>query len=135
VGDRDLNIMRELNSDAALTLMIWTYAARLNYSAFMDRDGYAIHDDHVPFLRRGIPAVNVIDFDYPYWHTPHDTPDKVSPRSLEGVGRTLELFLLERGGAERGERTFPGYIWAMVLPLVTVLLWLVYRKRTSPSST
>ncbi len=46
-------------------------------------------DDHTPFLEAGIPAVNIIDFDYPYWHTAADTPDKVSPKSLEIVGETL----------------------------------------------
>jgi Zn-dependent M28 family amino/carboxypeptidase len=50
-------------------------------------------DDHVPFLRRGIPAVDIIDFDYPYWHTTRDTPDKVSAESLERVGRVLEWWL------------------------------------------
>jgi signal transduction histidine kinase len=46
-------------------------------------------DDHTPFLEKGIPAVDIIDFDYPYWHTTADTPDKVSPESLQAVGDTL----------------------------------------------
>ncbi len=50
-------------------------------------------DDHVPFLRRGIPSVDIIDFDYPYWHTVEDTLDKVSPERLEEVGRTLQVWL------------------------------------------
>jgi Zn-dependent M28 family amino/carboxypeptidase len=50
-------------------------------------------DDHVPFRERGIPAIDIIDFDYPYWHTTQDTADKVSAESLERVGRTLEAFL------------------------------------------
>ena len=50
-------------------------------------------DDHIPFVQLGIPAVDIIDFDYPYWHTVEDTADKVSPDSLERVGRTLEEWL------------------------------------------
>ena len=46
-------------------------------------------DDHTPFLDAGIPAVDIIDFDYPFWHTTEDTEDKVSPVSLEIVGRTI----------------------------------------------
>jgi len=50
-------------------------------------------DDHIPFLQRGIPAVDIIDFDYPYWHTTQDTPDKVSTESLKAVGDTLQAWL------------------------------------------
>ena len=46
-------------------------------------------DDQTPFLDKGIPAVNIIDFDYPYWHTTQDTIDKISASSLEVVGKTL----------------------------------------------
>jgi Zn-dependent M28 family amino/carboxypeptidase len=50
-------------------------------------------DDHIPFVRKGIPSVDIIDFDYPYWHTTHDTLDKLSPASLEQVGGTLQSWL------------------------------------------
>jgi Zn-dependent M28 family amino/carboxypeptidase len=50
-------------------------------------------DDHLPFARRGVSAVDIIYFDYAYWHTTEDTLDKVSPASLEQVGRTLEYWL------------------------------------------
>ncbi len=53
-------------------------------------------DDHTPFLRAGIPAVDIIDFDYPYWHTTQDTLDKLAPESLKRVGRVIEV-LLEDG--------------------------------------
>jgi hypothetical protein len=53
-------------------------------------------DDHLPFARRGFVAVDIIDFDYPYWHTVEDTADKASPDSLLRVGRTLEVWLEER---------------------------------------
>ena len=52
-------------------------------------------DDHIPFKEAGIPAVDIIDFDYPYWHTTQDTVDKLSPDSLERVGRVLEYWLEE----------------------------------------
>ncbi|MCK5054160.1 MAG: M28 family peptidase, partial [Anaerolineales bacterium] len=54
---------------------------------------YSIIDDHLPFLHKGIPAVDIIDFDYPYWHTLDDTVDKVSADSLEQVGRALQQWL------------------------------------------
>ena len=50
-------------------------------------------DDHTPFLRAGIPAVDIIDFTYPYWHTTADTADKVAPASLKAVGDTLRAWL------------------------------------------
>ena len=46
-------------------------------------------DDHVPLIRAGLPTINLIDFDYPYWHTVEDTVDKCSPESLEIVGRLM----------------------------------------------
>jgi Zn-dependent M28 family amino/carboxypeptidase len=90
VGDTDLRLPREANSDAALTASIWGVANRLGHGEiFIDEMGPAILDDHVPFLEAGIPAVDIIDFDYDYWHTTQDTPDKVSAESLEIVGSTI----------------------------------------------
>jgi Zn-dependent M28 family amino/carboxypeptidase len=48
-----------------------------------------VYDDHIPFLNAGIPAIDLIDFDYPSWHTTHDTVDKCSAESLSGVGKVL----------------------------------------------
>jgi Zn-dependent M28 family amino/carboxypeptidase len=53
-------------------------------------------DDHTPFLKAGIPAVDIIDFDFPYWHTRADTPDKVTAQSLKAVGDTLLAWLISR---------------------------------------
>ncbi len=53
-------------------------------------------DDHTPFLEAGIPAVDIIDFDYPYWHTTQDTPDKVSAESLQVVGATLRAWIMQQ---------------------------------------
>lgn len=94
VGDADQQIYYEQYSDPALRETLWTIADNLGYGErFIPEEKYAILDDHIPFLRMGIPAVNIIDFDYPYWHTTQDTPDKVSPESLEAVGRTVESWL------------------------------------------
>jgi Zn-dependent M28 family amino/carboxypeptidase len=73
-------------------------ASGLGYAAFIPQQKYSMIDDHTPFLNQGIPAVDIIDFDYPYWHTPQDTLDKVSASSLESVGRTLQAWLTDRCG-------------------------------------
>jgi len=99
VGDKDLEIFREGYSQSSapeLVDLIWSTARKLGYGQhFPDSVRYTIDDDHVPYIERGLPAVNVIDFDYPYWHTLQDTPDKVSARSLEVVGRVLHSVLKE----------------------------------------
>ena len=93
VGDADLRLPLELNSTGALQQQIWMTARTLGYGAFVAGPGPSILDDHTPFLRAGIPAVDIIDFDYRHWHTQADTLDKVSPASLEQVGRTLQTWL------------------------------------------
>ena len=94
IGDADQQIFLERNSDAALQARLWEIAATLGYTdTFVSEYRWAMYDDHVPFAQRGITAVDIIDFDYPYWHTTQDTPDKVSAESLERVGRVLEVWL------------------------------------------
>lgn len=96
IGDSDLNIYREKNSDPELTSEIWNLAEELGYGhVFLDQPKYSILDDHTPFLEKGIRAVDIIDFDYPYWHTLSDTADKVSSRSLEIVGNVLLAWLTQ----------------------------------------
>ncbi len=94
VGDAQQELPYEVNSDPILRARLWNIAAELGYEEFVAELGPPIVDDHLPFLREGIPAVDIIDFDYPYWHTIEDTCDKVSGESLERVGRVLEEFLL-----------------------------------------
>jgi Zn-dependent M28 family amino/carboxypeptidase len=92
IGDRDLSIPREVYSDSlapVLTDLVWETAARLGLVEFVDSVGVAVVDDHLPFLFNGIPAVDIIDFEYEYWHTVDDTPDKVSAQSLATVGRLV----------------------------------------------
>lgn len=94
VGDKDLNLFRERNSTRGLQDQIWDVASRLGYeNTFIDEEKHSILDDHTPFLEEGIAAVDIIDFDYPYWHTTRDTLDKVSARSLDIVGETLLVWL------------------------------------------
>ena len=97
IGDADLQVFMEKNSDKTLTREIWDIAASLGYADyFIPQTKYAILDDHIPFLQAGIPAVVLIDFDYPYWHTTADTADKVSSQSLQVVGDTLLYWLLSK---------------------------------------
>jgi len=97
VGDADLNIYKERNSNQELVDEIWATAAFLKFEqAFIPESKYSMLDDHTPFLQAGIPAVDIIDFDYPYWHTTQDTADKVSAKSLEIVGRTLQEWIAHR---------------------------------------
>ena len=98
VGDADQQLYYEGYSHPKLSERLWALAHSLGYgSAFVPAVKHYLIDDHRPFLEIGIPAVDIIDFDYPYWHTTEDTADKVSPASLERVGRVLEQFL-ESGG-------------------------------------
>lgn len=77
---------------------LWDIAAEIGYEAqFVPEARTPVIDDHVPFLQRGIPSVDIIDLDYPHWHTTEDTIDKVSAESLERVGRVLISYLEETG--------------------------------------
>ena len=99
VGDADLNIYKEGYSNPALTAEIWETAEMLGYSnKFIPDYKHAMLDDHTSFLEAGIPAIDIIDFDYPYWHTIHDTPDKVSAESLQIVGETLRTWIMQQSG-------------------------------------
>jgi Zn-dependent M28 family amino/carboxypeptidase len=92
VGDRDLRLPPEgfsLQGAPEVVERIWGAAEREGLSAFERTPGPSVMDDHVMLLSRGIPCIDVIDFEYPYWHTLADTPDKCSPKSLEQVGRAL----------------------------------------------
>jgi Zn-dependent M28 family amino/carboxypeptidase len=94
VGDQDLQLFYERNSDPTLSGEIWGIAHELGFGGqFIPQTRHSMLDDHIPFVRMGIPAVDIIDFDYPYWHTTQDTPDKVSATSLVAVGRTIETWL------------------------------------------
>jgi Zn-dependent M28 family amino/carboxypeptidase len=86
IGDRNLAIRRDSNSTPWLTDIIWASAAKLGYRSYFLAEETTIDDDHMPFLRAGVPAVDIIDLDYAAWHTAQDDLDRVSARSLQIVG-------------------------------------------------
>ncbi len=97
IGDADLEVYYERNSDIALMEQIWQQAKNLGYeNIFIPEYRHSMLDDHTPFIEAGIPAVDLIDFNYPYWHTTSDTLDKVSPESLKSIGDTLTAWLLAK---------------------------------------
>ena len=93
IGQKDLQVHRELGSQSQhpeLNDKVWAAASALGYAAqFPDSLQNAIGDDHVAFNNAGIPAIDLIDFDYAYWHTLQDTADKCSPQSLKAVGDVM----------------------------------------------
>ena len=96
IGDTDLNILIEsfsYRNSPALVNTIWDIAKKLGIKEFTTKMINFIYDDHYPFLEAGYEAVVIIDLDYPYWHTTHDTPDKCSPQSLEKIGKVLVYLL------------------------------------------
>jgi glutaminyl-peptide cyclotransferase len=90
VADRDLSIPRELGSDARLWARLRAAADRAGVGwAFPERTREEVLDDHTPFAERGVPAIDIIDFSFPAWHTRGDDLDAVSPRSLDAVGEAV----------------------------------------------
>jgi glutaminyl-peptide cyclotransferase len=93
IGDKDLGILQEGNSSPALLKLVWQTAHDLGYGKYFLDSGFATEDDHMPFLRKGVNALDLIDFDYgpnnEYWHTEKDTMDKISAHSLDVVGSVL----------------------------------------------
>lgn len=96
VGDARLNITMPADGDGRLIAEVFEAARETGHRDFFGYGAAAILDDHVPFLQAGIPAVDIIDFEFgsrpgqnDYWHTGQDTLDKISPRSLEIVGQTV----------------------------------------------
>jgi len=104
VADRDLSIPREATSNPRLWARLRTAARAVGADdAFPDAVSGGVLDDHTPFLERGIPSIDLIDFDYPHFHRTTDTLDKVSATSLDAVGETLvEMLQRLRGDACRG---------------------------------
>jgi glutaminyl-peptide cyclotransferase len=99
IGDADLNIEHDANSTPWLEDIILKAATQLGYQSHFFARTMAVTDDHMPFVQRGVPSADLIDFDYGYndvfHHTTEDTVDKLSPKSLEIVGTvTLETLRL-----------------------------------------
>jgi glutaminyl-peptide cyclotransferase len=89
IGDANLDITRESNSTPWLEDLVWSVAKRMGYSQYFLNTYMSVTDDHTPFLSRHVPSADIIDFDYPYWHTTEDTLDKCSPHSLAVVGHVF----------------------------------------------
>jgi hypothetical protein len=101
VGDADLYIPQELYSRMAASDLlneIFTVAGELGENVFDSRSGQAVYDDHIHLLKAGVEAVNLIDFDYEYWHTVQDIPENCSPESLGSVGRVVLTWIYRRAG-------------------------------------
>ncbi|PYR69420.1 MAG: hypothetical protein DMF88_06195 [Acidobacteria bacterium] len=86
IGDRDLDIRPDTNSARWLNTIVWGSAARLGYSSTFIPQDFTVEDDHLPFVEAGVPSIDIIDLDYPQWHTAQDDLDHVSARSLQIVG-------------------------------------------------
>jgi hypothetical protein len=99
IADRDLNLKYEVNSlgnpeSKQLVESIWSTAARLGVREFEPRRGHEVRDDHLPLIQiAAIPSCDIIDFDYPYWHTEADTPRQCSALSLAKVGWVMSHWL------------------------------------------
>jgi glutaminyl-peptide cyclotransferase len=97
IGDINLGIIQEGNSSLSLQHLVWQTAAELGYTKYFLDEGFATEDDHLPFLNKGVRALDLIDFDYgpnnSYWHTEQDTMDKISANSLAVVGNVLVAVL------------------------------------------
>jgi len=93
IGDKNLNIKKESQSTRWLKDIIWGTALSLGYGKEFPNEEQEISDDHIPYLKAGVPSVDLIDFDYPAWHTAADTLDKVSAHSLKIVGDVVYLSL------------------------------------------
>jgi hypothetical protein len=116
IGDRDLTILRESNSYGTIRDIIWKKAAELGHGDNFLPGYVTVADDHLPFIEAGIRAVNLIDFMYgdrtvpgKYWHTPEDTLDKISPKSLQTVGDVVLASLPEIESLVRVIETRAGF--------------------------
>lgn len=93
LGDKDLNILQDQNSSPALVKLVWSVARDLGYAKYFENSPSAIEDDHMPFRRKGVEAIDLIDFEYGmlnrFWHNEKDTLDKLSPASMEIAGKVV----------------------------------------------
>ena len=96
VGGRNLKIKQEPNSLDSLPSLVrevWAVARQLNAKSFRIADGREVLDDHLPLNNAGIPTIDIIDFEYPFWHKADDLPENCSAESLAEVGRVVTAWL------------------------------------------
>ena len=107
IGDKDLILEKDQSSTPWLVDLVWKAARDWGYGSHLGSSPRAMTDDHIPFIEAGIPAVDLIDFDYGffnhYWHSAGDTIDKISPQSLKIVG-DIVLRVLDKLSPPSGEQ-------------------------------
>jgi glutaminyl-peptide cyclotransferase len=95
IGERNVEIRQDLNSTSWLNDIFWRAAGKLGHQRTFVADTTAIEDDHMPFIKAGVPSIDLIDLDYTSWHTAADTLDKTDARSLKIVGDVVVAALPE----------------------------------------
>jgi Zn-dependent M28 family amino/carboxypeptidase len=98
IGDADLDILHDGNSSQSLVKLIWDTAENIGYGKYFTRQASATEDDHIPFVHMGVNAADVIDLNYPVWHTPNDTMDKLSAHSFQVVGDVMAAVITQLEG-------------------------------------
>ena len=96
VANRDLRLKRDLGSDPALWERLRAAAKRAGVAEIMSSSTQGVvEDDHTPFMKAGVPAIDLIDFDFPQWHTLQDRPNVLSKRSLDAAGEAVVELMRE----------------------------------------
>jgi glutaminyl-peptide cyclotransferase len=97
IGDKNLRVLWDENSAASVRKLVWDVADSLGYSSSFPRNPTSVADDHLPFLKAGVRAVDIIDFESQstFWHTPQDTIDKLETRSFDIIGAVLMKSIAE----------------------------------------
>jgi len=131
VGGKNAIFKREINSDQyapILVSQIWNTANDLGYQHFfLNETGYRIKDDHLPFLEKGVPAVDIIDDfsnNYKAWHTTSDNLSQISTETLNAVGETLETFIVSVHGTGQSSLTFSSFTFQTPTPLIVIIITL-----------
>ncbi|MHA1513545.1 MAG: M28 family peptidase, partial [Candidatus Hodarchaeales archaeon] len=133
VGGKNAIFKREGNSDQyaqSLVSQIWNTADNLGYQHFFLNETWLngfIIDDHLPFLEKGVPAVDIIDDfsdNYHAWHTTSDNLSQISTETLNAVGETLETFIVSVHGTGQSSLTFSSFTFQTPTPLIVIIITL-----------
>ncbi len=103
VGGRDLRLPRDpysMEHAGRLVDEVWSVAAHLRSKSFLNERGPEVTDDHIPLNQAQIPTIDIIDFQYRFWHTADDVPDNCSAASLEEVGQVVTAWLAAHPAGE-----------------------------------
>ncbi len=131
VGGKNAIFKREGYSDQyaqSLVSQIWNMANNLGYQHFfLNKSWTRIIDDHLPFLEKGVPAVDIIDDfsnNYYAWHTTSDNLSQISTETLNAVGETLETFIISVHGTGQSSLTFSSFTFQTPTPLIVIIITL-----------